>query len=88
VKGKLDVVMRGGPGNDTFTGNFTADPGSTGSLTAKEYGGKGDDNLTLNVYDHSNPGGPSTLADLDALIDGGPGHNTCTHTDNVKVVNC
>jgi hypothetical protein len=86
LRGKLTVNLNGGNGADTLVGNITAEAGSTGTLNAFEHGGKGSDNLTLNVYDNSNPGGPSKLADLDAVIYGGPGHNTFTHTPNVKVV--
>jgi hypothetical protein len=84
--GKLGLNLRGGPGADTITANVTADAGSTGSIRAVERGGPGDDNLTLNVTDNSGSGGTSTLGSLFALIDGGPGHNTLTHTANVKVV--
>jgi hypothetical protein len=80
LKGKLAVKLSGGEGADTIVGNITAEVGSTGTLNAAERGSKGNDNLTLNVYDLGN------LADLDAVIYGGPGHNTFTHTSNVKVI--
>jgi hypothetical protein len=86
LKGTLTVKLNGGKGNDTVVGNITAKEGSTGTLNAVEHGGPGNDNLTLNVYDNSNPGGPSRLKDLDAVIYTGPGHDVVTHTPNVKVV--
>jgi hypothetical protein len=80
LKGTLTVKLNGGDGNDTIAGNLTAEAGSTGTLNAVEHAGKGNDDLTLNVYDHGH------LADLDAVIYLGPGHDTVTHTPNVKVV--
>jgi hypothetical protein len=86
LNGRLTVVSAAGLQGDTLTDNLTADAGSTGRLFAVEAGGPGDDNLTLNVFDNSNPGGGSTLARLFALINGGGGHNTIQHTPNVIVI--
>lgn len=80
LKGHLGVKLNGGGGNDTVVSNITAEAGSTGTLKAVEYGGRGNDNETLNVYDHG------ALSDLDAVMYAVLGHNTVTHTSNVKVV--
>ena len=86
MDGELDVKAYGGQGNDTMNVDLTLEQGSTGRIHAHVNGGAGDDVMSLNVYDHSNPGGPSTLSLLDAVLNGGSGHNTLTATPNVKVV--
>jgi hypothetical protein len=87
-QGELDGVLvfkaLGYYGNDTINGNITADLDSSGYLTAVELGGPGDDDLTLAITDDS--GG--TLHLLLALIDGGSGFDTCTHTSNVTTRYC
>jgi hypothetical protein len=88
LNGTLAVAVAGGSGNDMLSANLNIAAGSTGRLAAAVLGGFGDDNLTLNVNDDSGAGGASTLAFLYAAIDGGPGIDTCTHTDNVAVFNC
>jgi hypothetical protein len=80
--GTLRVVEHGGPGNDTVSENLTLNQGSTGNVIARVYGGAGNDDETLNVFDNS--GGK--LADLDAVIYAILGHNTVHHTPNVKVI--
>jgi hypothetical protein len=84
LNGHLGAALLGGPGNDTVSANITADSGSTGHVAAYVAGGDGDDTLTLNINDNS--GG--TLDVGFALIDGGPGTNTCTKTSNVTAINC
>jgi hypothetical protein len=84
MNGKLAVALVGGYGTDTVTGNITLHSGSTGKVAAAVFGGGGDDTLTLNVNDNS--GG--TLGSVYALLDGGPGTDTCTATKNVTVINC
>ena len=62
--------------------------GSTGYLTAAVLGGLGNDDLTLTVNDDSGGGGPSTLEYALAVLDGGPGTDTCVATPDVQVFNC
>ena len=45
------------------------------------------DVMTLNVTDGTVVNGKTGLADLDAVIRGGPGNNTIHHTPNVVVKN-
>jgi hypothetical protein len=84
MNGKVGVALAGGYGTDAVAGNITLDSGSTGKVAAAVFGGDGDDTLTLNVNDNS--GG--TLGSVYALLDGGPGTDTCTATSNVTVINC
>jgi len=84
VHGALGVHLGGGVANDTVTSNISVDAGSTGEVYATVQGSAGNDNLTLNVTG----AGTSTLQDLDAYLDGGPGTDTCTATPNVVVENC
>jgi hypothetical protein len=85
LDGTLNYYAHGGAGSDIETGIITIAQGSTGTLNAVEHGGPGNDLLTLNVYDNSNPGGSSTLTDLDAYLVGGGGNDTFIHTPNVIV---
>ncbi len=85
MNGELDADEEGAPGNDTMNVTLTLAQGSTGRVWAQEHGGKGNNNLTFNVYDNSNPGGHSTLALLSATIYRGVGNNTISATPNVKV---
>jgi hypothetical protein len=86
VNGALKVLASGGRGDDTVAANLTIDYGSTGSLNADVQGNKGNDDLTLNVYDNSGTGGASSLKTLKAFLEPGTGTDTLTFTDNVKVV--
>jgi hypothetical protein len=86
MDGELWAHLIGGPGNDTMSAAETLAPGSTGRVWEGLFGGKGDDTMTFDVSDQSNPGGPSTLSRLDALLDGGPGHNQLSATPNVRVI--
>jgi hypothetical protein len=88
LNGALRIVADGLQDKDTITANLTADAGSTGSLNAAVLGKQDDDALTLNVTDNSGGGGASTLAALNAVLDGGQGTDTCTATSNVVVKNC
>jgi hypothetical protein len=83
IKGSLQVGMNSGKSAGTLVANLTAEAGSTGNIWAREKGSPGNDNLTLNVFD--NTGAKSTLASLDALINGDGGTDTIVHTSNVKV---
>jgi len=87
MNGKLGVALVGGYGSDTVAGNITLDSGSTGKVAAAVFGGDGDDTLTLNVTDNSGNTG-DTQPSVYALLDGGPGFDTCVATSNVKVINC
>jgi hypothetical protein len=86
MDGELWAHLLGGPGNDTTDATETLAAGSTGRAWEGLSGGRGDDTMTFNLYDQSNPGGKSTLSRLDAVLDGGPGHNQLTSTPNVRVV--
>jgi hypothetical protein len=85
MDGELDGLMQTGAGNDTVTVNVTLAQGSTGRVDVHADGGLGDDTMTMNVYDQSNPGGPSTLALLEAVLNGGLGQNVLSATPNVTV---
>jgi hypothetical protein len=79
VKGKLNVLADGGPGDDRIFTQVTLVPGSTGTVNAGENGGPGNDRLTLAVR---------KLFVLDpvtinAKIDGGPDADTSFATANV-----
>jgi hypothetical protein len=86
MDGELDGVIDLGAGNDTLNVNVTLDSGSNGRLHMRAYGGRGDDNLTFDVFDNSNPGGKSTMALLDAILFSVLGHDTDNTTPNVKVI--
>jgi hypothetical protein len=83
LTGKLGLLLDGGAGADTVSAGVTLNSGSTGYLGVAVLGAGGDDKLTLQVFDNS--GG---LADVFAVLDGGPGTDTCTVTSNVLVFNC
>ncbi len=85
MKGELSLNLQGGPGNDTMSATLTLAKGSTGRVHGLVSGGDGDDTLSFRICDNSNPAGKSTLSLLDALLDGGSGHNTLNATPNVKV---
>jgi hypothetical protein len=86
MEGELWAHVWGGPGSDTVSVAETLDSGSTGRVWENLFGGAGDDTMTFDLYDHSNPGGPSLLSRLAALLDGGPGHDQLAATPNVRVV--
>lgn len=86
LKGGIHMVAEGGQGNDTIAANFTIRATSFGKLLATVDGGRGDDNLTLNVFDNSGGGGQTTLQKLKAVIVRGGGKDTITKTPNVQVV--
>jgi hypothetical protein len=87
MNGELWLDLEGGKGKDTMTAVLTLAQGSTGRLNGTLHGGKGDDTMTFDVFDNSNPGGPSTLAKLYAVINPGSGHNIISATPNVKIKN-
>ena len=82
IDGALAVGLAGGFGNDTVSGDVTVDAGSTGRLLAVTSGGFGDDDLTLNVTGDGLDG----LKSLIAVMNGGPGTDTGTATDNVRKI--
>ena len=82
LDGRLNFRADGGGGDDEVVANINLATGSEGEVRARVLGGRGDDTLTLNVLD------PDENADVDALLDGGAGFDTCVATDNVDVVNC
>jgi hypothetical protein len=86
MNGELDVNLQGGTGDNTMQTALTLDPGSMGRLHGNLHGGAGNDDMTFDVFNNSNPGGKSTLALLQALLDGGAGDNTLSATPNVKVI--
>jgi hypothetical protein len=79
--GLLEVKWDGGAGLDQGHAHVGATAGSTGTLKAELQGGDDDDNLTLDVV------APESV-DLNALLDGGNGLDTCSATPNVEVKNC
>lgn len=84
VDGRLGVSLVGGGLSDIITANITIDAGGAGQLWALVRGGWAPDTLTLNVFDNS-----GVLSRFFALLDGGFfGGNTCTHTSNVRAINC
>jgi hypothetical protein len=86
MDGELWAHLLGGPGNDTMNAAETLASGSTGRVWEGLHGGRGDDTMTFDISDQSNPGGKSTLSLLDALLEGGPGHDQLTATPNVRVI--
>ncbi len=86
MDGELDGSIHAGAGDDTVNISLTLDQNSTGRVHFRAFGGKGNDMLTYDVYDNSNPGGKSTLALLDAVLYSILGHDTDSTTPNVKVV--
>ncbi len=79
--GALTVFASGMAGADTINQAFTLQPGSSGSLSAQESGGAGNDNLQLSdqrvsLFDNT------TIA---TAIDGGLGFNKAVATSDVKV---
>jgi hypothetical protein len=84
VEGTLDVAARSGPGNDQAAVNLKPTAGSDGLILANVNGGRGDDNLRLAIPVASSTSKPTVLATLN----GGPGFDTCSSTDNVTVLNC
>jgi hypothetical protein len=82
MDGELDGIIATGAGADTVNINLTLDNGSTGRLHDLAFGGRGNDTMTYDVFDNSNPGGKSTMS----LLDGGRGDNTLNATPNVKVI--
>ncbi len=78
----VDAILRGGAGNDILRAQFDLAPGITGRLRAEVHGQAGNDDLALEIF------GGDNLADLFALLDGGPGRDKCKATRNVLVKNC
>ena len=71
----------GSQGRDQGHAHVGATAGSTGTLKAEVRGGDDDDNLTLAVV-------AGAGVDLEAVLDGGNGFDTCSATPNVEVKNC
>jgi hypothetical protein len=86
MDGELWAHLLGGPGHDTMNAAETFAQGSTGRARERLDGGTGEDTMTFDIYDQSNPGGKSALSLLDALLLGGPGHDQLTATPNVRVI--
>src|SRR5262249_35983413 len=101
LDGKLTLNATGGPGDDTVAATVDLAAGSTGSLNARVIGdspqtddhedddeddgggaGGGNDPLPLNIT------GATAQVTIVALLDGGPGTDTCVATANVTVINC
>lgn len=81
--GEFALALSGGSGNDAVSGTIDVAAGSTGEVVAVVSGGIGDDDLTLNVTGDGLP----ELGNLIAVLDGGPGTDTATATDNVTQIN-
>jgi hypothetical protein len=87
----VKVLLDGGPGNDTIDTKFFIDSRSTGALDVREFGGTGNDYLTLDVF-FVNPDGTMTgsgsgeLASFFALLEGSP-LDIEAFTPNVLVCN-
>jgi hypothetical protein len=75
------LLADGGDGKDVVSANLFFDPRSNAMVDAQVLGGRGNDDLTLNLYGLD----PDWIS---ALIDGGAGHDTAHDTDNVRVINC
>ena len=71
---------------DRIVGNIKVQAGSFGHIVGRVRGGPGDDDLTLNVVVPIAPPSPNLI--VDAILDGGAGVDTCTHTSNVIQLNC
>jgi hypothetical protein len=76
------LLEDGGDGHDTLSADLFFAAQSRGMINAQVLGGRGNDNLTLDIY------GASDLELLTALINGGDGIDTAHHTNNVTVINC
>jgi hypothetical protein len=79
VKGKLNVIADGGPGDDRTFVQINLVPGSTGMVNASEGGGPGRDRLTLGVRKLTSLD-PTTIV---AKINGGADADTSFATPNV-----
>ena len=86
MDGELDLNLQGGKSNDTMDAVLTLEQGSTGRVWGREQGGNGTNMMTFDIYDDSNPGGKSTLALLNAILNGGTGTDDLSATRNVKVI--
>lgn len=84
LNGFLDFKLDGQDDADTVVGNLTINAGSTGALDTSVRGGKGNDQLTLNVIDNTAINGRSRLAFFEADIRGDDGVDTLTNTANVR----
>ncbi len=78
----VDLILRGGAGDDQVRARLDLDPASTGELSVQVLGDDGHDELGLAVLNADN------LKLLVALLDGGRGKDRCRTTPNVMVVNC
>ena len=86
--GTLTVLTSGGSGDDVIATSILADANSGGRIVAREFGGPGNDDLTLAVRQQVVAGLRPTFPFVDALLDGGPGFNRCRRTPNVTARNC
>jgi hypothetical protein len=78
----FQMRLDGGDGKDAVSAFIWFDSQSTGQSDVQVLGGRGNDDLTLDVSGIGNP------VLLTALIDGGAGLDAAHHTDNVRVINC
>ena len=76
------MLLGGGAGNDTIQAVLSFDPRSDGRVYARIFGGRGSDELTLDVY------GADNLDLLLAVIEGGADFDTAHHTPNERTVHC
>jgi hypothetical protein len=84
LAGTLSLFERGGAGPAQLNTRVTLSQGSTGTGSAQERGGFGDDQLFMDLEKVS-------LLDsgtITGTVDGGPGYNTCTATAGVTMAHC
>jgi hypothetical protein len=84
VTGILKVISSTSGQYETIDTMLTPAGGSSGTLTAKVFGGPGRDALRL----LARKGSEFDKLAFDAVVNGGGGIDTCTHTTNVTSVNC
>src|SRR5262249_36532168 len=83
LDGLLKVRLDGGAGNDTVKAVIEIDDFSIGTLDAKLFGGKGNDTLTLKVFNDAG----NNVHILNALADGGAGTDSFFTFGPVTAIN-
>ena len=84
LDGHLNLTNDGNGGKDKVSADITLEAGSDGFLDAAVRGRQDNDKLTFLLTDNS----AGTAHITQALLDGGPGHDTCVATPNVTVKHC
>ena len=75
-------LFDGGAGHDRIAARVGMHEHDTGALAVLASGGLGDDDLTLALS------GTEFLSELQAVVDGGDGHDAAHVTSDVRVVGC